>query len=152
MYVCFSIIQMRGGFVFFAFFEIISSIHCFLIFISSLDQSIHVTPQLPKQIVQYHMSKEISPSGGNGTKLGGLGHEDDQQVVDVDLCPSNQFPHLLGEESVDMAEVSAYVSPCSSADESDNSSSEQSSACREDQELLMAHLENGLMEMEVSRN
>lgn len=150
MYVCFSIIQMRGCFVFFAFFEIISSIHRFLIFISSLDQS--NTPQLPKQIVQYHMSKEISPSGGSGTKLGGLGHEDDQQVVDVDLCPSNQFPHLLGEESVDMAEVSAYVSPCSSADESDNSSSEQSSACREDQELLMAHLENGLMEMEVRRN
>ena len=108
-----------------------------------------LTPQLPKQIVQYHMSKEISPSGGSGAALEGLEHEDDQQVVDVDLCPSNQLPHLLGEESVDMAEVSAYVSPCSSTDESDNSSNGQSS--REDQELLMARLEGGLMELEVSR-
>ena len=95
------------------------------------------------------MSKEISPCGGSVTLSGGLEHEDDQQVVDVDLCPSNRLPHLLGEESVDMAEVSAYVSPCSSTDESDNSSNGQSS--REDREILMARLEGGLMELEVSR-
>lgn len=108
-----------------------------------------LTPQLPKQIVQYHMSKEISPSGGSGTISDGSEHKDDQQVVDVDLCPSNQFPHLLGEESVDMAEVSAYVSPCSSTDDSDNSSNGQSS--RGDQDILMARLEGSLMELDVSR-
>ena len=95
------------------------------------------------------MSKEISPNGGSDTISGGLEHGDDQQVVDVDLCPSNQLPHLLGEESVDMAEVSAYVSPCSSTDESDNSSNGQSS--REDQDLLMARLEGSLVELEASR-
>ena len=103
-----------------------------------------LTPQLPKQIVQYHMSKEISPSGGSGAALEGLEHEDDQQVVDVDLCPSNRLPHLMREQSVDMAEVSAYVSPCSSTDESDNSSNGQSN--QEDRELLMARLEGSLME------
>ena len=105
-----------------------------------------LTPQLPKQIVQYHLSKEISPtsSGGSGAALGGLEHEGDQQVVDVDLCPSNRLPHLMREQSVDMAEVSAYVSPCSSTDESDNSSNGQSN--QEDRELLMARLEGSLME------
>ena len=101
-----------------------------------------LTPQLPKQIVQYHMSKEISPSGGSGTPPGGFEHEGDQQMVDVDLCPSSRLPHLLREKSVDMAEVSAYVSPCSSTDESDKSSSS-----REDRELrLMARLEGSLVE------
>jgi len=98
---------------------------------------------LPKQIVQYHMSKQIRSDGGGGQSL----EDEDDQQVDVDLCPSNHLPHLLGEESVDMAEVSAYVSPCSSTDESDNSN-EQS---REDQDVLMAHLEGSLMGLEVSQ-
>jgi len=91
------------------------------------------------------MSKEISADGRTGTNASRLQQEEDQQVVDVDLCPSNHLPpHLLASEgSVDMTEVSAYVSPCSSTDASDQS--------REDREILMAHLESGIMRLEAKR-
>ena len=99
--------------------------------------------QLPKQIVQYHMSKQVMPDGGGGQSL------DDDQNVDVDVR-SKHLPHLLGEESVDMAEVSAYVSPCSSTDESDVSNDQG----REEQELLVAlsFTDNRIQEAVASEN
>ena len=103
------------------------------------------TRQLPKQIVQYHMSKQIMPDGGGGQSL----EDEDDQHVDVDVR-SKHLPHLLGEESVDMAEVSAYVSPCSSTDESDVSN-EQS---REEQDVLvtLAFTDNRIQEAVASEN
>ena len=91
------------------------------------------------------MSKQIMPDGGGGQSL----EDEDDQHVDVDVR-SKYLPHLLGEESVDMAEVSAYVSPCSSTDESDVANEQR----REEQELLLAlsYTDNRIQEAVASEN
>jgi len=80
-----------------------------------INKLLKVTLQdLPKQIVQYHMSKQISPD----TSIGNSGST--RRNRDSDLSCSSH-PHLMAEyECVDMCEVSAYVSPCSSAEETDD--------------------------------
>mmetsp|Transcript_10147 Transcript_10147/g.20277 ORF Transcript_10147/g.20277 Transcript_10147/m.20277 type:complete len:85 (-) Transcript_10147:65-319(-) len=60
------------------------------------------------------MSKQISPD----TSIGNSGST--RRNRDSDLSCSSH-PHLMAEyECVDMCEVSAYVSPCSSAEETDD--------------------------------